>query len=234
VGGGGGAGLNAVALARRLGCPRVVIPDVGAALSAAGALMSELATEFSHLHLTIAGQFDHVGVNAVLADLEEKCRQFMAGPGARAYASAIDFSVEARYARQIWEMEVPLRGSRLAGPGDLELLVADVHATHREIFAIDDPGSEIEFVAWRARVRCTLRATKVRGTVDPASTRTSSRLAYFEGPGRVHAAAVSLAAMTPEEPYAGPIIVESPVTTVVINPGAVVRRTTQGSLVITP
>jgi N-methylhydantoinase A len=234
VGGGGGAGLNAIALARRLGCPQVVIPDAAAALSAAGALMSELATEFSHLHLTTAGQFDREGVNVVLADLEERCRQFIAGPGAQAYASVIDFSVEARYERQIWEMEVPLRGTRLAGAGDLELLLADVHATHREIFAIDDPGSEIEFVMWRARARCTLRVTKVRGMVDLASSRTSSRPVYFEGPGRVHAAVVSLAGMTPDVPYAGPIIVESPVTTVVINPGAVARRTTQGSLVITP
>ena len=150
VGGGGAVGLNAVALARRLGCPRVIIPDVAAALSAAGALISDLSTEFSQLHLTTAGQFDGAGVNAVLADLEERSRRFAAGPGARARATAVDFSVEARYARQIWEIEVPLRGARVAGPTDLKQMIADVHATHREIFAIDDPGSEIEFVTWRS------------------------------------------------------------------------------------
>jgi N-methylhydantoinase A len=236
VGGGGAAGLNAVSLARRLGCQRVVIPDVAAALSAAGALMSELVGEFSHLHLTTAGEFDGEGVNVVLADLEERCRQFMAGPGARARATAIDFSVEARYARQIWEIEVPLRDSRLAGPADLKVLIADVHAIHREIFAIDDPGSEIEFVTWRARARCTLRASEVGGVVEPspAPTRTSSRAVYFDGPGRVHATVVSLAAMARDVPYAGPVIVESPVTTVVVDPGAVAWRTPRGSLVITP
>jgi N-methylhydantoinase A len=236
VGGGGAAGLNAIALARRLGCQRVVIPDVAAALSAAGALMSELTAEFSHLHLTTAGEFDGEGVNAVLADLEERCRQFMAGPGARARATAIDFSVEARYARQIWEMEVPLRDSRLVGPADLKLLIADVHSIHREIFAIDDPGSEIEFVTWRARARCELRASEVGGVVEPspAPTRNSSRSVYFDGPGRVHATVVSLATMARDVPYAGPVIVESPVTTVVVDPGAVAWRTTRGSLVITP
>ena len=236
VGGGGAAGLNAIALARRLGCQRVVIPDVAAAISAAGALMSELVAEFSHLHLTTAGEFDGEGVNAVLADLEEQCREFMAGPGARARATAIDFSVEARYARQIWEIEVPLRDSRLAGPGDRKLLIADVHAIHREIFAIDDPGSEIEFVTWRARARCTLRASEVGGVVEPspAPTRTSSRAVYFDGPGRVHAIVVSLATMARDVPYVGPVIVESPVTTVVVDPGAVAWRTPRGSLVITP
>ena len=117
VGGGGAVGLNAVALARRLGCPRVIIPDVAAALSAAGALLSDLATEFSQLYLTTASQFDSASVNAVLADLEDRCRRFAAGPGARAHATAIDFSVEARYARQIWEIEVPLRGPRIDRAG---------------------------------------------------------------------------------------------------------------------
>jgi N-methylhydantoinase A len=235
VGGGGAVGLNAVALARRLGCPRVTIPDVAAALSAAGALLSDLATEFSQLYLTTASQFDSASVNAVLADLEDRCRRFAAGPGARAHATAIDFSVEARYARQIWEIEVPLRGPRIAGPAELERLIADVHATHREIFAIDDPGSEIELVMWRARVRCTLRASEVGRVVESApATRGSSRPAHFEGLGRVRAAVVSLAAMPVDVPHAGPLIVESPVTTVVVDPGAVARRTPRGSLVITP
>src|SRR5581483_7888409 len=40
VGGGGAAGLNSVAIARRLGCPQLIVPAVGPALSAAGALIS--------------------------------------------------------------------------------------------------------------------------------------------------------------------------------------------------
>ena len=45
IGGGGAAGLNRVAIGRRLGVARVVIPEVGAALSAAGALLSDLVDE---------------------------------------------------------------------------------------------------------------------------------------------------------------------------------------------
>ncbi|MEZ5863745.1 MAG: hydantoinase/oxoprolinase family protein [Geminicoccaceae bacterium] len=37
IGGGGAAGLNAVAVGRRLGCAAVLIPEAGAVLSAAGA-----------------------------------------------------------------------------------------------------------------------------------------------------------------------------------------------------
>ena len=47
IGGGGGAGLYSVAIARRLGVSEVVLPEVAAALSATGALISDLQTRFA-------------------------------------------------------------------------------------------------------------------------------------------------------------------------------------------
>ena len=46
IGGGGAAGLNSTLIARRLGCPKLLIPETGAALSAYGAVMSDLTTEY--------------------------------------------------------------------------------------------------------------------------------------------------------------------------------------------
>ena len=43
VGGGGAAGLNALTIAKRLGCEQLIIPEVGAALSAFGAVVSDIA-----------------------------------------------------------------------------------------------------------------------------------------------------------------------------------------------
>ena len=80
VGGGGAAGLNAVAIARRLGCRKVVIPDTGAALSAAGGLLSDLSTDVAALFVTNCSSFDFDGVNRVLADLGDKCRGLCRGP----------------------------------------------------------------------------------------------------------------------------------------------------------
>jgi N-methylhydantoinase A len=44
IGGGGGAGLYSVGIARRLGCRTVIIPPTSAALSATGALLSDLSS----------------------------------------------------------------------------------------------------------------------------------------------------------------------------------------------
>lgn len=236
VGGGGAAGLNVVAIARRLGCRRIVVPDVGAVLSAAGALMSDLATEVSALCLTSNHRFDFARVDATLAELERAADRFVAGPGTGTLHHAVHLAVEARYADQVWEIEVPLRTARVKGPADVERLVADFHAKHRELFATEDPQSEIEFLTWRARVQCRLRDTDVGSVVETSAggSPRPSRSVYFTGHGRVDARVVRFETMDRDVPCSGPAIVESAFTTVAIDPGAVARRTARGSLVIEP
>src|SRR2546423_1422788 len=69
MGGGGAAGLNSTFIARRLGCKALIIPEAGAALSAAGALMSDLTAEYAVSLFTHTAAFDAPRVNAALADL---------------------------------------------------------------------------------------------------------------------------------------------------------------------
>lgn len=234
VGGGGAAGLNCVAIARRLGCRRLVVPAVGAALSAAGALMSDLGTEFARMAFTTARRFDAARVNEVLGALAERCRGFVEGPGRGAGEPSLAFSVEARYPHQIWEIDVPLRGHRLDGPGDLERLVADFHAQHRAIFAIDDPGSDVEFVTWRARVRCRLAgpATGVPRLDLSLGRPEHVRRVHLPGFGRCDARVLDFASLAEGVAIPGPAIVESPFTTVLVDPGATARRAPSGGLVI--
>lgn len=236
IGGGGAAGLNSVAIARRLGCARLIIPAVGAALSAAGALISDLGADYSRMFFTRSDGFDFAGAAGVLAELEARCRDFIAGPGAGSLEQRIELSVEARYPHQVWEIEVPLRGG-LAGPAEVAALVAEFHRAHRELFEIEDPESAIEIVGWHARVRCRLRdgaaaalAPAAGAAVRPAAT----RRVHFPGSGPAEAAVRRLEAMVCDEVQAGPAIIESSFTTVVLDPGATARRAASGSLVITP
>ena len=235
VGGGGAAGLNAVAIARRLSSPVLIIPEVAAVLSAAGALMSDLTSDFGATHPTLTKDFDLEGVNATLAGLVERCDQFIAGPGEGSLESQIELAAEARYPHQNWEIEVPLRIERF-GVDDVEQLRQDFHTRHEEIFAINDPESAVEVVGWRARVRCRLRESESRQVLaqqashEPAAT----RRAYFRDAGEVDAAVRHFDSLEPGEPLEGPALIESPTTTVVIEPGATAERSESGSLRIQP
>ena len=236
IGGGGAAGLNVTAIARRLGCGRAIIPDVAAALSAAGALMSDLRAEFSGTLYTQTASFDSDRVNELLARLENQCREFIAGPGAGSIEQIIEFTAEARYPSQIWEIEVPLRKNRIASDKDVIDLRDDFHATHEKIFAIADSKSEVEIVGWRANVRCRLRdgvewnVREAAGEVDVPE----SREAYYSDVGLVEARVLRFEDMERGAEVAGPAIIESSFTTVVVDPGASATRSASGSLVINP
>lgn len=236
IGGGGASGLNAISIARRLGCPMVIIPDIGAALSAVGAHISDLSTDFAALYLTSCSRFDFDGVNRVLADLKEKCQAFIEGPGTQSLQQRTEWAVEARYAHQIWEVEVPLRMDRFSSATQIEQLKEDFHANHREIFAIEDRQSEVELIAWRARVSCALREGDI-GSLVPSSNHHAEveyRSAFFQDVGTVDARVYHVEEMDVDGAVDGPAIIESPFTTVVINPGATARRRPSGSLVIDP
>jgi N-methylhydantoinase A len=237
IGGGGAAGLNSVAIARRLGCRAVVIPPTGAALSAAGALMSDLRAEHAATYFTTSQNDDLKGVNRILAELERRCEQFIAEVRTDGAETFVEYFAEARYPHQVWELEVPLRANRLASDESFELLRQDFHRTHHEVFAISEPEAPIEVVTWRARAHCRLpgqstvgrlRATTVGGSAP------THRSVYFSGHGRSAVPVHRLDALIPNERLAGPAVIDSPFTTVVVDPDATAVRTAGGSLLLTP
>jgi N-methylhydantoinase A len=233
VGGGGAAGFNSVAIARRLGCPEVIIPPVGPAISAAGALISDLSRSFEMTFRATDADFDHAGVGAVLEALAARAQEFIDGPGAGAVASGVEFSVEARYPHQVWELEVPLRRGRIETPEDLEQLRRDFHAVHRDVFAVADDRSAIEFESWHARARCQLSAVvRPSALVEPLAP--GRRDAYLEGRGAVPVDVWRLEALPVAERLSGPAIVETATTTVVIDAGAAFSRRSSGTLHIRP
>ncbi len=237
VGGGGAAGFNSVAIGRRLGCPRVLIPTVGPALSAAGALISELSRTYAQTWQTASDRFDEEGVRKVLTDLTDRAREFIAGPGQGSVHSQIDFSVEARYPNQVWELEVPM--ATLPADGSVtddlrvETLVQAFHAAHREVFKSADVASPVEFESWHARARCRISTSvtppAVQGTADPRSRRV-----YLPDVQWVDAEVWRQEDLRIGQRRRGPAVVESDTTIVVIDGSSEFWRTEVGSLWIEP
>jgi N-methylhydantoinase A len=235
VGGGGAAGLNSVAIARRLGCSRVVMPEVGAVLSAAGGVMSDLSSEFAATKLTSSEDFDFEAVAATLAELRGRCTDFVAGAGAEEAAATVRLIADVRYPHQVWELEVPLRGDGLVDPAAVEELRQDFHRLHEEMFAFSDRDSRIEIVGWRARVSLSLRDEAVGRVETTGAVEVSpTRRIYFAGTGEVEAQVRAFDELGIGEELAGPAIIESAITTVVVDPGAIAIRAEDGSIVIDP
>ncbi|MSO80498.1 MAG: hydantoinase/oxoprolinase family protein [Alphaproteobacteria bacterium] len=237
IGGGGAAGLNSVWIGRRLDSPRVVIPEVGAALSAAGALMSDLSSQYHRTFFAESAHFDRDSVNLVLDELEKRCQAFIDGPGRGSIAQTIEFIAEARYPEQVWEIEVQLPRRRFESDADVQALVQAFHKVHEDIFAIADPDSGIEVVGWGATVSCRLREGAGGALVHRGAAKGSgqgTRRVYFAGHGFVEAQVRRFEAMAAGERIDGPAIVESAFTTVVLDPDSWAERRPSGSLSIVP
>jgi N-methylhydantoinase A len=223
IGGGGAAGLNSTAIMRRLGCRSLVIPSAGAALSAVGALMADLSAEFAAACFTTTADFDWRAADTVLDELSERCEGFAREVGADAHE--VELIAEARLARQVWQIEVPLRHPRFGGhDAAVAALLEDFQSEHERIFAVRDERSAVEVVGLRARVTCPLPDRSGGAMRAPAARADVERDAYFSGHGRLRTAVRSLGALSEHEPLAGPAIVESPLSTIVIDPGAVAER----------
>ena len=236
VGGGGGAGLYSVGIARRLGVHSVVLPGVAAALSATGALISDLQTMFAATEVMSTGTFHHEAAAQILGGLAAQADRFLADAGAAPDVSEVRYSVEARYPHQVWEIEVPLRHGRLDRAMHVADLEEDFHAAHEELFAVRDAAAPVEIVTWRVHVRCSLRRRALGDARPKASHRAISdhRRAYFPALGSIDALVRAHDSLHVGERLSGPLIVESPVTTVVLDEQAAVELSPLGSLLVDP
>jgi N-methylhydantoinase A len=142
--------------------------------------------------------------------------------------------VEARYLHQVWEIDVAIDPDCLLGSGGIDILVHAFHRAHGEIFAFSDPQSPIEVIAWRAAVRCAVVAhaeLKLAHTPAPAQL-PKCRRAFFPHHGWIEVPVLAFDEIEPGSRNDGPAIVESPFTSIVIDPSAAFSRSASGDLIV--
>ena len=234
VGGGGAAGLNVVPIARRLGCRRVLMPDVGSVLSAAGGLISDLVRDFEIPFSATSKAFDSEAVIAVIDALRARASDFIERSGVAAPDASIEFAVEARYPAQAWELKVPIRVDHCFGKDDVRTLCESFHNTHQDVFAMSDRASHVEFESWHARARCRLTTPAAAARPNVVPREPQSRTVYFLDVGEVNADVWRVEQVPVGSTIVGPAIVEAPTTTIVVDPGATFSRLQSGTILIVP
>jgi len=234
IGGGGAAGFNAIFIARRLGCRKVIFPSVGAVLSAAGAILSDMVALYGKAAFVSSRNFDREAANTALADLRQECHDFARSVDVPLERSQIKYSVEARYKGQVWDIEVPLRAGEFSNGADLASLVEDFHATHKRIFAVCDPDSSIEILTWNAAISCSgdSPTTGELNAEHQHSCSKESRRIHLPKVGLVDAEIIDFNNMEVGRILHGPAIVESPFTSIVIDERCSFSKNAMGTLTV--
>jgi N-methylhydantoinase A len=134
-----------------------------------------------------------------------------------------EFFAEARYANQLWELDVSL-GDRdyFDGPSDVAALGEAFDRLHEAVFAVNQPGEALEAVSWRGDVRIARPKPALPSRdVDPAADGTIiARRVWFDGAWR-EIAVYNGSDLPRDASVDGPAIIEEPTTTIVLPAGSV-------------
>jgi N-methylhydantoinase A len=214
---GGASGLHATDIARQLDLQRVVVPRVAAVLSAWGMLATDLRFEVGRSHIGDTRTLDGGALKRLFEEMEAegfaRLRASFDGP------SQVTRSVDMRYGEQVFEITVGLDGVDWTLADPLPQIIERFHRRHEELYTYSLPGQETVLVNARVAVAGILAALPLEPSLPeaaPVASRAERRI-YLEG--WVAAPVYDFDALAPKQTIAGPAIVESAVTTVLLRSG---------------
>jgi N-methylhydantoinase A len=226
---GGAAGLHATDIARQLGLTRVIVPRVAAVLSAWGMLATDLRFEVARSHVGDTSALDGATVKHLFEEMEAeglaRLRASYTGPVRTAR------SVDMRYGEQVFEIAVPLDGVDWSTADPLPQIVSRFHRCHEALYTYAMPEQESVLVNARVTVSGVLEELpqEPRLSAGPPAAPIGERRIYFDS-GWVDAAVYDFETLAPGQQIAGPAIVESAMTTVLLRPSDRARVTEHGWL----
>jgi len=228
---GGASGLHATEIARQLDLSRVIVPRVAAVLSAWGMLTTDLRFEVARTHIGDMRALDAAAVKRLFAEMEaegiERLRASFDGP-----VRTVRW-VDMRYGEQVFEIAVPLDGVEWEAVDPLPQIVARFNRRHEELYTYSLPDQETVLVNARVAVAGVLPGLPQEPNLPeapPAAPR-GERRTYLDD--WVTSSVYDFDALAPKQTIAGPAIVESAMTTVLLRLGETAKVTALGWLDIT-
>jgi N-methylhydantoinase A len=228
----GGAGpAHAGVFARELGVQKVVIPqkDIASTWCAFGAASADILHVYEQVDIQ-GSPFDAARVNAGLDALERKANAQMDRDGIAKSRRRFAFSLDMRHRGQINEVEVLLAAKRLARTF-ANPLHRRFYQRYEQIFGRGSSYAEarLEIVTLRLRAtaatpRPKLSAAAKQSARIRADAALGKRNVYWAELNRAVASPIyDGAALVPGNRIAGPAVIETPDTTVVVHPGRTLK-----------
>ncbi len=227
---GGAGGLHAVELARALRIPRVIVPASPGALSATGAIYSDVVKDSSRTVMLEATAKMSARLERAFVEMERGARTALRREGFAEARQRHERSVNARYNGQSFELEVKW--------ADGETLIERFHRAHEARYGYAQEAKAVEIVS--ARVRSVGLVEKPEGNERTrARSRTQHVAPHRTAPVYLARGRIETAVYTREDLPAGaclksPCIVVEYSSTTLIPEGARASIDAHGNLIIEP
>jgi N-methylhydantoinase A len=234
----GGAGpLHAVAIAREIFIPKVVVPKVPGTFSALGMLMAPWRQDFVRTLYGPLGRLDAQQVAAVFAELDAAGRQQVTRDGIAAAGAEFTFLADLRYVGQEHTIAIPVREPALLGGADDELRKA-FDAEHGERYGQAAPDERLECVNIRLVVTAARSDTLAERSLsqpwvpEPPVADGTREVIFTDAARPVRTRVVWRPSLAAGARIAGPAVIEEPNATTLIHPGDVATVEEAGHLAI--
>lgn len=230
VGFGGAGPVHAVGLARKLGCPRVVIPPLPGVMSAFGLLTTPTAIERPRAVRTRLDQIDLQALEKTTAELEQETALLLPQGQKVSFQRTVDMW----RVGQDYPLEVPVEGSWTHAQAR-QRLEAAFNAQYEQHYGRVDDDTPLEVVT--VRVKASLESSKPMVHIEggkPVDSIKARRNMFVPAQQRVVEVPVhDRNRMRPGTRITGPAIVEERESTTVIDDGDELVVNALGCLVIT-
>jgi N-methylhydantoinase A len=238
----GGAGpAHAAVFARELGVKKVVIPQRKAASTwcAFGAAAADVLHILEHTEI-MATPVPAKRINVQLESLEKKAAGLMKQEGIAASRQRFEFSLDVRHKGQINEVEILLPWSRLDADYETKLRQLFVKR-YEQLYGRGSAlaGAQLEIVVCRLRAKALtpqpkLVVSKKLSSAIPKGAARKKREIYWPDLGKKKSTPVyDGERLANGNRIAGPAIVETADTTVVVQPGTKLRVDALGNFELT-
>lgn len=239
----GGAGpVHMGVAARELGVQKVIVPqgDTAAVWCAFGAASADILHVNEQVNI-MSSPFDLDKVNALLDELTERGRAQLMEDGVDPKLHTFSLSLDMRHRGQINEVEVDLDEGSL-GEGDIDELRARFVERYERLYGRGAalPGARLEIVTFRCRSSAISRkpqlteATALSSEIDPAAQSGTRDIYWAETKTQSPTPIYDGYKLRPGNAIAGPCVVETTTTSMVIHPGQSVAVDALGNFVIDP
>jgi N-methylhydantoinase A len=229
----GGAGpLHAVALARELAVPRVLIPARPGITNALGCVVADLRHDFVRTLNRPLDSVDIETVHAVLAEQEAEGRRLIAQEKITLTGTRAEYSADMQFVGQTHLLRVPLP-SATPGRDEMQRLF---EAAYHARFRVDLPSIKANLVNLNVSVIGMRPEFDLSALIDPALRKDraepmASRPVWFGG--WVETPVYWRDHLPLDLHLTGPAIIEQMDTTTIVEPGCVVTSDTDGNLIVT-
>jgi N-methylhydantoinase A len=235
----GAAGpMHSVAVARELGITEVVVPYFPGGFSAFGMIASRSRVEYSHATMATLDELGPDELNRLLDDLAGSCRADLEAQGIAPEDVTIDRAYYAMYAGQGQDNRLPLPPEPLDG-AVLERVADEFHTFYDRRFGYRAPEipifvSSVSVVGFGPRPAVVLPSGDATAgatpEADPERAVITRAVLHMDGESHPDSAFYDRGKLVEGDEVHGPAVIDDRLGTIVVNPGAIARVASHGTL----